>query len=205
MSVPINHPLLENVSHETMNAFELYERILQKWQSHINLVANPNEFWERHLLDSLQLHAIIKDLWKSSESPLIADVGSGGGFPGLVLAMMRTGRVHLIESDRRKAIFLQEVSRETMTKVSIHNVRAENHAQHYDIVTARALAPLCDLFVYAEPLLKEDAICVFPKGRNWSIEETEARKHWDFRVECLSSKTGDSGVILIIKDLKRKN
>lgn len=190
-----------DVSRETREKFSVYGALLLKWQKAINLVSNDSleDMLSRHFLDSAQLVQYLpgKDI-------RLADMGSGAGFPGLVIAMMNIAEVHLIESDVRKATFLREVSRETGTKVFVHDDRVEDvKIDNLDVITARALAPLKDLFVMAKKLSTKDHpfTCLFMKGEKAEDELLKARKHWKFSVTSYQSITEQSGKILKINDL----
>lgn len=197
-----------NVSRETLARLEAYAALLAKWQAKINLVgpATLPETWQRHFLDSAQLYAHLP-----AHTRVITDLGSGAGFPGLVLAIVAeaAGRdltVHLVESDARKAAFLTEAAREARIAgaVKIHPIRAEALAGRMsaDVVTARALAPLDTLLGLARPLLKPDGLCLFLKGEKADEEIAEAQKRWDFALERAASKSDPGGVILKIRGLK---
>ena len=188
--------------------------LLAKWQRAINLVGprTIDDAWRRHFLDSAQIWPLLKRHIAGRPSPVLVDLGSGAGFPGLVLAIMASGAavplaVHLVESDQRKAAFLQEVARATETAVTIHALRAEALGKSgivkADIVTARALAPVDDLLAMAEPFLLPDAICVFLKGAAVDAELTRAGETWTMSVERVPSRTDSSGTILRIQHLGR--
>lgn len=183
---------------------EQYLALLHKWQKAINLVspATLPEAWERHILDSAQLAALIP-----AGARTLFDLGSGAGFPGMVLAVLRPElAVHLIESDQRKCAFLQTVSRETGTPVTVHNSRIEALAAPPavpDVVTARALAPLPALLAYAAPwaALNPDLTLLFLKGGQAEVEVTEAQEGYDFSLESFPSATGADGRILRLTGL----
>lgn len=190
---------IDNVPRETLNRLFAYREILEKWRSHINLVGNSEDAWERHIIDSAQLFSLIPDK-KSS----LADFGTGAGFPGMVLAIMGMPYVHLVESDTKKIVFLREVARLTKTDVAIQHLRIEDLGDiKFDIITSRALAPLDKLFAYASPHFHVKSFCLFPKGKNYSIELSEARKMWRFESEEKPSQSGE-GIILIIRNLRKK-
>ena len=133
------------------------------------------------------------------------DLGSGAGFPGLVLAIMTDWRVHLIDSDQRKCAFLRQVALDTGTKVEIHARRiAEVTGIAADVVTARACAPLTELLDLAAPFVGEKATCLFLKGAQAEEELTQAERRWMMRLERRASVTEPKGSILVIADLKRK-
>lgn len=152
------------VSRETADRLEVYITLLKKWNKAINLVSSRSlvDPWRRHILDCAQLTRFIPN-----RKARIVDLGTGGGLPGLVLALMLPGAdVHLVESDKRKSAFLKEASRVLDCKVSIHEERIEsviNKIQQIDIFTARALAPLPRLLKYIEPAFNEKKICIFHK------------------------------------------
>jgi 16S rRNA (guanine527-N7)-methyltransferase len=192
------------VSRETLEKFELYGHLLLKWQKVINLVGPTTltDVPERHFFDSAQMFRYIPDV-----DVKLADLGSGAGFPGLVLAMLGVKDVHLVESDVRKATFLREVSRETKTPVTVHDTRVEDtEIPNLDVITARALAPLRDLLVHMDSLTTPDhpVYGLFAKGLQHQDEVDKARKQWEFEVEGFPSETDLSGKILRIKNLRRK-
>ncbi|MCC6949362.1 MAG: 16S rRNA (guanine(527)-N(7))-methyltransferase RsmG [Bradyrhizobiaceae bacterium] len=190
------------VSHETAARLDQFAELLLRWQRAVQLVAPSTlpKLWTRHIADSLQLiaHAPDAKIW--------VDLGSGGGFPGLVIAIALTERagalVHLVESDARKAAFLREAARLTHAPVKVHAARIESAAEQIgavDIVTARALAPLPRLLELAQPFLRAGARAVFPKGQHLDEELTEAAKSWMIQSRILPSLTDPSGKILIIE------
>jgi 16S rRNA (guanine527-N7)-methyltransferase len=190
-----------------MARLETYAQLLQKWNPAINLVSRDSlaDLWRRHYLDSAQLAELIP----TDEPVTILDMGSGAGFPGLVLAILgqeqgRQWTVHLAESDSRKATFLATVARETGTVVRVHNKRLENLGpMAVDVITARALAPLDNLVDYAVPLLKPDGQCLFLKGEGAGDELTAARKTWTMTVDRLPSRSGPTGVVLRLREISR--
>lgn len=188
-----------DVSRETLERLEIYAALLTKWQKKINLIApgTVNEMWQRHFYDSAQLATYIPQ-----KSASLLDLGSGAGFPGLVLACMGYSSVSLIESDLRKTLFLKDVIRETGVKADVINARAETVEVRGDIITARALAPLDKLLSYAVPLLNDGGKCLFLKGETSKDELATARQSWQFSVVTHPSQTSDAGSILEISDLK---
>lgn len=195
------------VSRETMNRLEIYVELLHKWQKTINLVSRDGlvDLWRRHIFDSAQLANMIP-----VDRPItILDMGSGAGFPGLVLAILaleqnRQWSVHLVESDSRKAAFLATVARETGAAVTIHNKRLENLDPILaDVVTARALAPLDKLLDYAVRFLAPQGQCLCLKGVGAEDELTAARKTWKMTVDRFPSRSGPTGVILRIREISR--
>ncbi len=192
---------LINVSRETLERLEAYVALLIKWQATLNLVAPSTlaDVWRRHILDSAQVFALID----RPAEPLV-DIGSGAGFPGLVLGIMGATALHMIESDARKCAFLREAARITDTKATIHNRRIEAVPGFAAAtVTARALAPLTKLLDYAAPFLGSGGIALFLKGKTWDAELTEARLTWRMAARGHESLSDDSGMILRIEDLHR--
>jgi 16S rRNA (guanine527-N7)-methyltransferase len=194
-----------NVSRETFEKLELLERELRRWQAIKNLVgpATLNQIWDRHIADSLQL----LDLAPDAKTWL--DLGSGAGFPGLVLAIAGAERglaVHLVESNSRKCAFLRHVARLTGVSATVHEARLEAVVPGFvgkaDVVSARALASLTELLNWTEPLLKAGTMGLFPKGRDAEIELTEARKKWTFEAEILPSLTDSDARILRITSIE---
>lgn len=192
------------VSRETLERLETYDALLRKWQPKVNLIANAtlDEVWSRHILDSLQL----LDLAPPGAAVWL-DLGSGGGFPGLVCAICArdlglTARFELIESDTRKCAFLREVARLTGTPVIIHNARIEVVPPiGADIVSARALAPLPRLLDWAERHLAHGGTCLLQKGARHGLELETARADWQMDVDVLPSVTAPDAVILRIRNL----
>ncbi len=192
-----------NVSRETLARLSVYADLLKRWQSKINLVspASLPNLWQRHMLDSAQLVDHI-----APETKIITDLGSGAGFPGLVIAIMTGIETHLVESDSRKSAFLREVIRQTNAPAIIKNGRAETMTPWLSpIVTARALAPLPKLLTYARPFLDNSMAshapaCLFLKGENWREELTDAEKSWHIQCQDVVSITDPAGRILIISN-----
>ncbi|MBB4200367.1 16S rRNA (guanine527-N7)-methyltransferase [Rhodoblastus sphagnicola] len=186
---------------------EIYEAILRKWQRTVNLVGSStvDRIWERHFADSLQL-APLAGAWNNW-----IDIGSGAGFPGLVIALTAadSGRVvHLVESDRRKAAFLAEVSRETGASVQIHVDRIERVVPElismirFDIISARALAPLKVLIGYARPVLLQGGRGLFFKGKELAAELTNLSGRDSVTYETVTSLTDPAARIVIVQSLK---
>jgi len=189
---------LSGIDADTMDRFEIYLALLSKWQRAINLVGKNTlaNAWRRHILDSAQLLPHIeKDL-------KIADLGSGAGLPGLVIAIATGANVQLVESDQRKATFIREVARETGTDVDVHVARIEDlPSLDADIVTARALAPLPKLLPWVHRHLKKGGKSVLMKGAGVDQELTESTKQWTMNVVRKFSISDASGTILIVNDL----
>ena len=195
------------VSRETLDRLRAYAEVLEKWNKAVNLVGRGTlaDLWRRHMLDSAQLFDLLPPAPADRPRRLV-DLGSGAGFPGLVLAVLGAGEVHLVEADARKAAFLREAARVTRTEVAFHVKRAETlPALQADVVTARAFAPLTDLLGYAAPLMRPDAVGLFPKGKGVEGELTVARKAWNMTVERVPSRTDTAATILRVEALVRKN
>lgn len=189
------------VSRETLERLAVYEALLRKWQKTINLVGPKtlDEAWGRHFLDSAQLFPLLPESAK-----VLVDLGSGAGFPGLVLAILGVPEVHLIESDVRKCAFLREAARATGAAVTVHTKRIEAvQGLQADVVTARALAPLADLLTWAAPFLGQTGVALFLKGQNVEDELTDTTKYWKMRVERFDSLTDSSGSILRLSGIVR--
>lgn len=190
------------VSRETRERLTVYAGLLHKWQPSINLVGPKtlDDAWNRHVFDSAQL-------WPHLPAGVrtLVDLGSGAGFPGLVLAVMGVPDVHLIESDARKCAFLREVARATGTAVTIHNRRIEAVAPFpADAVTARALAPLPALLSWAAPFLSGGGTALFLKGQTAEDELTEAGKSWTMTAERFPSLTEPAAAILRLSAITPK-
>ncbi|MCY4501351.1 MAG: 16S rRNA (guanine(527)-N(7))-methyltransferase RsmG, partial [Alphaproteobacteria bacterium] len=183
---------MADVSRETTDRLARHLDLLRRWQKRINLVgaATLADPWRRHMLDSAQLAPLIP------AGARLADLGSGAGFPGLVLAILRGGPVHLIESDARKAAFLHEAVRATGAPAEVHNARAENLELRANVVTARACAPLDRLLGLALPLLAPGGICLFLKGARVEEELAVARRRWRMTVRRRRSRSAPEGVVL---------
>ena len=195
-----------DVSRETWGRLELYESLLRKWNPAINLVsrATLDEIWTRHFADSAQLLLCAPETARHW-----VDLGAGGGFPGLVVAVLarefRPGlSVTLVESDLRKCTFLREVARQIETPVTVLAERAESLPPlGADVVSARALAPLRDLLRLAERHLKPGGTALFPKGVNHDAELSDALETFRFTFQKRASQTDLQAVILSIGDLAR--
>lgn len=179
--------------------------MVREWSTKINIVS-PNDLtslWQRHIVDSAQLPSL-------AESPgNWVDLGSGGGFPGLVVAIILQQnvpgvRVTLVESDKRKCAFLSAVARKLDLAVQICPQRIERlDVTGFTTLSARALAPLERLLGYAHPLLSTDGVALFPKGRNWRKELAAAEDKWSFDMDMVKSATESDAAILKVGNIKR--
>jgi 16S rRNA (guanine527-N7)-methyltransferase len=191
--------ILASVSRETRAKLEIYEAELRRWQRVKNLIgpSTLGEIWERHFADSLQLAELADgDTW--------VDLGSGAGFPGIVIAIARPGtQVHLVESDSRKCAFLRHAARATGASAKVWEGRIEAVLPKIEpvpqVVTARALASLEDLLELAAPLLMKGATGLFPKGRDHLSELTTAAESWRFEADAIPSAVDPDGRILRIR------
>lgn len=197
-----------SVSRETLASLVEYERILSVWTKKINLISagSVDNIWTRHILDSAQVFLKIPQGVKT-----VADLGSGAGFPGMVLAIIAKElrpdlNFKLVESDQRKAVFLREVCRILDVSVSVMDSRIEKlNALDVDVVTARALAPFGVLFGYAERHLRAGGVGIFLKGERFIPEIKEALLEWEFKIKKEESETNNKSFILTITELRRLN
>jgi 16S rRNA (guanine527-N7)-methyltransferase len=193
------------VSRETEKRLDMFVDVLLLWQRTTNLVASSTlpQLWTRHIADSLQLIAL------APEARVWVDLGSGGGFPGMPIACALADtpgtKVHLVESNGKKAAFLREAVRVIEAPAVVHQMRAENFGDSCQetvrAVTARALAPLKTLCDQAFPWIERGAVCMFPKGQDVDVELTEAAKYWTIEASKVPSKTSPDGRIVVIRGL----
>ena len=196
---------LENVSRETIERLREFEQLALKWTKKINLVSagDASQIWERHIVDSVQIY----DLAPSEGDWL--DIGSGGGFPGIVAAIIAKERMPdrsftLVDSDQRKCAFLRTANRELGLNVKVLAERVEKMLPAgAQVLSARALDDLNSLFDHADRHLSKAGVSLFPKGSQWEREDEEARKHWSYNLEVIKSETNPEATILKIKELKR--
>ncbi len=189
------------VSRETLDRLTAYAELLQKWNRTINLIGKGTEadLWRRHMLDSAQL----APLFPSMDVTLV-DMGSGAGFPGLVLAAMGVRETHLIEGDQRKCAFLREAARLIGPGITVHACRTDAAPEIMaDVITARALAPVADLLTLGARFSSIHTIHVFPKGQNVDVELTESHKMWKMRLERIPSRTESAATILRLSEVRR--
>jgi 16S rRNA (guanine527-N7)-methyltransferase len=198
----------DSVSRETWERLERFIALLIERQQVMNLVA-PSQLpvlWTRHVADSLQLLPL------APGARTWADLGSGAGFPGLVIACALAdtpgAAVHLVDSTKKKATFLAETAEALGLPVTVHPDRIEQFAAtnriSFDVVTARAVAPLAKLLDYVTPLLKRGAVGLFPKGQDVEAELTEASKYWTIESELIQSKTDPRGRILRVRSARKR-
>ena len=194
-----------NVSRESLAKLHIYVDLLLAWQRRINLIgpSTVETVWTRHILDSVQLLPLLP-----ASTRAIAELGSGAGLPGLVMALAGGFEAHLYESNGKKAAFLREAIRATGAIAQVHHVRLETLKAAIDIpqvqaVLARALAPMPALLDYAEPFLRRGATGLFHKGQDVDLELTEATKCWRINFSKHRSVCDSRGVILEVKEASR--
>ncbi len=197
------------VSRETEARLDRYVALLQEWQAKTNLVAPSTlpQIWTRHIADSLQL------LELAPQAKIWMDLGSGGGFPGVVLACALAetpgAQIHLVERIAKKAAFLREAIRVTGAPGVVHLSEigdiVENWSGRIDCVTARALAPLHQLISFVEPLVNRGSTALFLKGQDVESELTESTKYWKITAKLHPSRTGGQGWIVEIDHIERRN
>ncbi len=189
-----------NVPRETLTTLNVYVDLIEKWNQKINLVSyhTPDELWNRHVLDSAQL---IKYIDKEA---YVADLGSGAGFPGVVLSILGIKRVLLIEADNRKAVFLHQAGLLSANKITIINDRIENLTNlNVDIITSRALCNITKLFTLIATC-QNNAKILLLKGKTVGEEIEEAEKEWSFNYTLHPSITSIESFIVEIHNLKHK-
>lgn len=195
-----------DVSRETLERLRAFEALVKKWNPRVNLVSRSSlEFlWDRHILDSLQLFSLPADRrnW--------VDLGSGGGFPGLVVAVCLKehepeSQVTMVESDQRKSAFLRTAIRELDLNAKIVTSRIEDaQSLNASTLSARALAPLSKLLYFSDRHLQTTGTAVFPKGETWEKEIEDACQEWSFQWEQITSETQTSASVLVIRDIQKR-
>jgi 16S rRNA (guanine527-N7)-methyltransferase len=196
---------LTPVSRETAERLDRFVEFLLPWTERTNLIARSTipHIWTRHIADSLQLLPL------APNAQVWVDLGSGAGFPGLVIACVLAERagsfVHLVESNGKKATFLREAVKHLGLSATVHAVRIEDFVKNptvrLDVVTARALAPLNELLKLAQPLLRTGAVGLFPKGQDVEGELTQAAKSWKIDADLVPSKTNPVSRIVVVRRL----
>ncbi|MBL4603732.1 MAG: 16S rRNA (guanine(527)-N(7))-methyltransferase RsmG [Emcibacteraceae bacterium] len=195
---------INNVSRETMDKFICYSEMLIKWQKAINLVSDNSlsDMWRRHFYDSAQLIEYIDQ----KKQPLkILDLGSGAGFPGLVLSILGAGEVHLIEGVGKKCSFMKQIIQKTKIDAIVHNERIENmDAFPVDLITSRACADLGKLLSLTSKFMTPDTKCLFLKGEKAQDEIERAKRSAEFKVDIYKSKSEETGMILSLSQIRLK-
>lgn len=191
-----------NVSRETKEKLVHYVSLLEKWNKSINLIApsTVSDIWHRHIEDSLQMLPLLP-----SKPTEILDIGSGAGLPGIIISLSTDHKVTLVDSDKKKGLFLKEIRRHLNASYDIICDRAENIPhQKYGIVTSRACANLSGLLALSHPFLEEKSFCLFHKGKNYSKEVEEAEKKWLFDLEITPSTTDIDAALLKLSNIQRR-
>ena len=197
-----------DVSRETLGALERFEDLVVLWNPSVNLISNNSisDLWSRHIVDSAQLF-----LFTLPDEGVWLDVGSGGGFPGIVVSIIAKElapglRVVLVESDKRKCVFLRTVIRELGLSVKVINDRIEN-VKFDEVVylSARALRNLNSLLFIVENNVSRETVCVFPKGRSYKKELVESHKNWKFDLNLIDSITSEDSKVIVLRGLERVN
>lgn len=194
-----------NVSRETFDRLKAFEALVHKWNPRINLVskASLRQVWTRHIVDSIQVYRL------GARAGHWVDLGSGGGFPGLVVAILAAEDVSgtavtLIESDKRKCAFLREVARETGVNCRVQADRIERvDPLRADVLSARALSDLSGLLTFCERHLSPQGTGLFPKGAKWKTEIDAAKRNWTFSYDAIKSSTEPEAVILKVEGISR--
>jgi len=192
-------------SKEEKEKLELYSCLIKSWQKKFNLVgaSTLESIWERHIIDSAQLYNLLP---RVQAGKVLCDIGSGAGFPGMVLAIMGRKDLVLCESNKKKCIFLEEVKHKTNSNVIIANIRAESlPLRTASAVIARAVSSLSALLEMSLPLLSNKGICIFPKGINWKKELLFAQKRFHIDYKLVNSITSKESNIIIIKNFEKIN
>lgn len=190
---------------EIKEKLDTYSFLLKEWQKKINLVSNSTleNMWERHFQDSAQLYSLLP---KEEKGSVVYDVGAGAGFPGMVLAIMGRKDIVLCEANKKKCVFLEEIKKQTHTKVIIDNIRAELlPSRSANVIIARAVKPLKGLLKIAAPLIKSKGLCIFPKGANWKKEMNIAEKFYNIEYDLVQSITSKESFIFVIHNIEKKN
>lgn len=194
------------VSRETKSnvatKLDRYVELLKEANERFNLIGPSalTNLWQRHILDSAQLLPIVSRETKSIHSPVIMDIGSGGGFPAIILSILGVSNIHLVESVRKKADFLQAVVSELSLSATVHHSRAEDiKDMKADVITARAVANIQTLIEQTQSLRKDNTVCIFPKGQSVREELTDAVRNWQFEKHEIQSRSDPSGVIVVLK------
>ena len=199
---PPEFAALAGVSRETLTHLDAYVGLLREWNAQHNLVSANSlaDVWRRHVWDCAQLARYVP-----AQARSLVDLGAGAGFPGLILAELLRDRVHvaLFEATGKKARFLEAAVAAMTLDASIRNLRIEDAApEKFDVITARAMAPLPRLLSYAQKFVGKNSVCLFPKGQNVESELTGAWKHWKLKVRKHPSLSDPTGTVLEIRELQ---
>ena len=177
-----------------------YVALLEEWRHRFNLIGKNEQIWERHIADCTWWILNLKDHLKEQSS--IADIGTGAGLPGVVISILLGRRVTLVEAREKKCHFLKKVEQIPLP-LQILNQRIETVNMQYDIITARALAPLLKLLELTQTMRKKESVCFFQKGKNVDQELKDAQQYFSFQVEKILSPLSGGGCVLIIRNIKK--
>lgn len=194
--------LHSNVSRETLSRLEHYRDELLRWNQRINLISPSTEsnIWTRHIEDAYQIVRLLPENTKT-----ITDFGTGAGIPGIILAITTPAHVHLVESDAKKIAFLRHIKHTLSLNITLHHTRIESlEPWGNDVVTARALSPLPDLFTLLEGFLGKTHLSIFPKGKNSVKEIEETRINWKFEYDIHPSQIEPDANIIVSRHIRRK-
>ena len=206
---------LYDVSRETMEKLSIYEKLIIEGQKKFNLIGKSTlgSIWLRHFADSAKLLKILKEVYQNSEGKVLnlLDVGSGAGFPGVVLSIMINAekipiKVALADSNRKKSLFLKSIKKELGVSYTVVNKRSENIKQKFEIITARAVTSVKTFLDLNHNLIKKESILVLFKGRTWKEEVKESKKKWKFELNVVKNNIridSSGGVTLVIRNLKK--
>lgn len=206
---------LYDVSRETMEKLSIYEKLIIEGQKKFNLIGKSTlgSIWLRHFADSAKLLKILKEVCQNSEGKVLnlLDVGSGAGFPGVVLSIMTNAekipiKVALADSNRKKSLFLKSIKKELGVSYTVVNKRSENINQKFEIITARAVTSVKTFLDLNHNLIKKESILVLFKGRTWKEEVKESKKKWKFELNVVKNNIridSSGGVSLVIRNLKK--
>ncbi len=194
------------VSRETLERLDIYQELLKKWSPKINLLSKGSlaDLWDRHIVDSAQLYDHAPEEFRHW-----LDLGSGGGLPGVVIAIIAAERnpkakITMVESDQRKSTFLRTAVRETGVEASVRTQRIEDRpGLDADVISARALASLMDLIDLSRPHLADGGVCLFPKGRSYADEVSDAQARCQFELDVIPSITDADARILKLERIRR--
>ncbi len=206
---------LYDVSRETMEKLSIYEKLIIEGQKKFNLIGKSTlgNIWLRHFADSAKLLKILKEVYQNSEGKVLnlLDVGSGAGFPGVVLSIMTNAekipiKVALADSNRKKSLFLKSIKKELGVSYTVVNKRSENINQKFEIITARAVTSVKTFLDLNHNLIKKESILILFKGRTWKEEVKESKKKWKFELNVVKNNIridSSGGVTLVIRNLKK--
>ena len=206
---------LYDVSRETMEKLSIYEKLIIEGQKKFNLIGKSTlgSIWLRHFADSAKLLKILKEVYQNSEGKVLnlLDVGSGAGFPGVVLSIMTNAekipiKVALADSNRKKSLFLKSIKKELGVSYTVVNKRSENINQKFEIITARAVTSVKTFLDLNHNLIKKESILVLFKGKTWKEEVKESKKKWKFELNVVKNNIridSSGGVTLVIRNLKK--